>query len=154
MPIWDRDWYRNWFFKGKHAPSCTCVDCVNKRLGKKKSQKNIPKESIPAKSERVMPLQPEQSTPVKRKTVSNKKDKRNITPVLPFLLIFALSIIGLSIRMLCGSIIPFWLLLGFSVFYSIERWLIYYTRKYRNIGKLYRLLLNLWSEPLKLDTMG
>jgi hypothetical protein len=28
MPLSDRD-----YMKGKHPPSCTCVDCVNKRLG-------------------------------------------------------------------------------------------------------------------------
>jgi len=63
------------------------------------------------------------------------------------LLILALSIIGLGISRLAGSFIPFWLMFVFSVIYSIEKWLYYFTRKYKGIGKLYRLLLNLliWS---------
>lgn len=30
MPIGDRD-----YFRGSHPPACTCVDCVNRRLGKR-----------------------------------------------------------------------------------------------------------------------
>jgi ribosomal protein L37AE/L43A len=59
------------------------------------------------------------------------------------LLIFALSIIGLGINIYIGSLIPFWLLLGFSCIYSVEKWFSYITRKYKGIGKSYRLLLNL-----------
>lgn len=59
------------------------------------------------------------------------------------LLIFALSIIGLGISIYIGSFIPFWLLLGFSCIYSVEKWFTYTTRKHKGIGKLYRLLLNL-----------
>jgi transglutaminase-like putative cysteine protease len=58
-------------------------------------------------------------------------------------LIFALSIVGLGISMFIGSFIPFWLMFGFSSIYSVEKWLYYFTRKYKGIGKLYRLLLNL-----------
>jgi hypothetical protein len=59
------------------------------------------------------------------------------------LLIFALSIVGLAINIAIGSFIPFWLLLGFSIFYSIEKWFYYLTRRHKGLGKLYRLLLNL-----------
>ncbi|MFC1967570.1 hypothetical protein ACFLV2_02925, partial [Chloroflexota bacterium] len=59
------------------------------------------------------------------------------------LLIFAISLVGLAISIFSGSIIPFWILLGFSFFYSVEKWLIYYVRRHRHIGRLYRLLLNL-----------
>lgn len=33
MPIEDRDWYR-----GNHPPTCTCIDCVNKRVGGNKAK--------------------------------------------------------------------------------------------------------------------
>jgi hypothetical protein len=61
------------------------------------------------------------------------------------LLVFALSLVGLVINALIGSFIPLWLLLGFSVIFSIEKWLSYYiyARKYKTIGKIYRLILNL-----------
>jgi len=59
------------------------------------------------------------------------------------LLIFALSIVGLMASSFVGSLIPFWLLFGFSVFYSAEKWLSYYTRKYKIVGRIYRLILNL-----------
>lgn len=59
------------------------------------------------------------------------------------LLIFAFSIIGLGISIFIGSFITFWLLLGFSSIYSVEKWFSYSTRKYKWAGKLYRLILNL-----------
>jgi len=59
------------------------------------------------------------------------------------ILIFALSIIGLVISIYVKSFIPFWLLLGFSCIYSVEKWFSYTTYKHRRIGKLYRLFLNL-----------
>ena len=59
------------------------------------------------------------------------------------LLIFALSILGLGLNALTKSPIPLWLLLGFSVIYSIEKWFNYFTRKSKALGKLYRLVLNL-----------
>jgi len=63
--------------------------------------------------------------------------------LIALLLVFALSIVGLGISMFVGSFIPFWLVFGFSIIYSVEKWLHYFTRKYKAIGKLYRLLLNL-----------
>jgi ribosomal protein L37AE/L43A len=63
--------------------------------------------------------------------------------LLALILIFALSIIGLGISIYVRSFIPFWLLLGFSIFYSIEKWFYYFTRRHKGFGKLYRLLLNL-----------
>ena len=63
--------------------------------------------------------------------------------LLALLLIFSLFMVGLGISIFAGNSIPIWLLLGFSVFYSIEKWFRYYTRKYKWIGKIYRLLLNL-----------
>jgi len=59
------------------------------------------------------------------------------------LFVLAHTLVGWGIGILIGSFIPLWLLFGFSVFYSIEKWLFYYTRKYKIVGKIYRLLLNL-----------
>jgi len=63
--------------------------------------------------------------------------------LIPLLLISAFSILGLGMNLLIGSLIPFWLLLGFSTIYSTERWFSHITRKSKAIGKLYRLILNL-----------
>jgi uncharacterized protein YkwD len=59
------------------------------------------------------------------------------------LLIIALTAIGFGISMLVGTYIPFWLLLIFSLIFSIEKWFTYHTRKHKYLGKIYRLLLNL-----------
>jgi len=59
------------------------------------------------------------------------------------LLIGALSAGGLIANRFVGSLIPLWLLLGFSVFYSIENRLSYHTRKDKIVGRIYRLTLNL-----------
>jgi DNA segregation ATPase FtsK/SpoIIIE-like protein len=59
------------------------------------------------------------------------------------LLILALSILGLGLNALTKSSIPLWLLLGFSIIYSIEKWFNYFTRRSKILGKLYRLTLNL-----------
>ena len=71
------------------------------------------------------------------------KNLSNNKILLSILFIVALTLSGWGISALIGTFIPFWLLLGFSVFYSIEKWLSYYTRKYKTIGKIYRLILNL-----------
>lgn len=59
------------------------------------------------------------------------------------LFVFVLSLVGLVVNALISSYIPMWLLLGFSVIYSVENWLSYYTRKYKNVGRIYRLVVNL-----------
>jgi uncharacterized protein YkwD len=59
------------------------------------------------------------------------------------LLIFALSFSGWGISISIGSFIPLWILLGFSIIYSIEKWFGYVTRRYKGIGKSYRFILNL-----------
>ncbi len=62
---------------------------------------------------------------------------------LALILIFALSIVGLGISFLVGNFIPFGLLVGFSIIYSVDRWFIRFIRKYPIISKSYRLLINL-----------
>lgn len=59
------------------------------------------------------------------------------------ILIFVLSMIGLGISVFIGIFLPFWILLLFSLIYSIEKWFSYITRKHKFIGRLYRLFLNL-----------
>ena len=74
------------------------------------------------------------------KKLSNIKNKKWL---LSLLFIFALSLVGWGIHVLIGSFIPFWLLLGFSVIYSIEKWLSYPTIRHKIAGRIYRLILNL-----------
>jgi len=51
--------------------------------------------------------------------------------------------VGLGISKFIGTHIPFWILFGFSLIYSIEKWFYYWLRKYKAVGTLYRILLNL-----------
>jgi len=70
-------------------------------------------------------------------------NKRNKNLLFSLLLLFALSLIGWGTSVLISSIIPFWLLFGISVIYSIEKWLRHYTTKHKPVGKIYRAVLNL-----------
>lgn len=74
------------------------------------------------------------------KKLSNIRNKKWL---LSLLLVLALSLLGWGIKVLIGSSIPLCLLLGVSVVYSIEKWLGYYARRYKIVGKVYRLILNL-----------
>jgi hypothetical protein len=74
------------------------------------------------------------------KKLSNIKNKKWL---LSLLFVCVLSVAGWGIHVLIGSFIPFWLLLGFSVIYSIEKWLSYPTIRYKTAGMIYRLILNL-----------
>jgi hypothetical protein len=90
--------------------------------------------------------EPQEPKATNEKTFKSKKTtENNSLPkwLLALLLIFTLSFIGLVINTLVGSIIPFWILFGFSVIFSIEKWFSYYTKKNRWLGRLYRLALNL-----------
>jgi len=58
-------------------------------------------------------------------------------------LIFFLSLIGLIINIFIGNLVPFYLLLGFSIIYSVQKWFYYETRKSKLLGIPYRLILNL-----------
>ena len=97
----------------------------------------------------VPPTSPEKSkgTPYKKEAVKNKREKTINYKIknwqIALLFIFALCITGLGVSTFIGNIIPLWLLFGFSFIFSIEKWFYYFTRKYKALGKLYRLLLNL-----------
>jgi len=82
------------------------------------------------------------------KTPGNKKNKwfakRKIPKwLIALTLIVSLVVVGLVISIIVGSTIPFWLLLGFSSVFAVEKWYYYPTRKHKVIGSFYRLLLNL-----------
>ncbi len=59
------------------------------------------------------------------------------------LLVLISSIIGLIINAFISSYIPFWILLGFSTAYLVDKWFGYPTKKHKTLGIFYRLLLNL-----------
>ena len=135
MPIQDRDYIR-----GSHPPNCSCVECTNKRLNKIRGGTH----------ENYIYNRPRFGRSPLGKRVDNTGGQKAYShrPHIPnwlksMLLIGALSIGGLITSTVIGSFIPFWLLFGFSVLFSIEKWLSYYTRKHRIIGRMYRLILNL-----------
>lgn len=129
MPLEDRDYMRE-----KHPPNCTCVDCVNKRLGIVTHQKSKDKrKSVNLSSE----------PPVSHTPATKTNNRKPPSWLKALLLVISLSGIGLVVSYYIGVFIPFWILFGFSVIYSIEKWFSNITRKYKALGKLYRLLLNL-----------
>jgi len=79
----------------------------------------------------------------KEQTLKGLSNVKNNKWLRSLLFVSAFSLAGWGISVLVPSFVPFWLLFGFSVIYSIEKWLSYYTRKYRILGKIYRLILNL-----------
>jgi uncharacterized protein YkwD len=94
----------------------------------------------------------ESGTPANERKASKNKEtppgsrgasKKVQNWLIVLLLIFSLSIIGIGISLFVGNFIPFWLMFGFSLVYSVEKWLYYFTRRHKGLGKLYRLLLNL-----------
>lgn len=74
-----------------------------------------------------------------------KRELKKFVPdwAIALILIFALTLIGFAISRFTETEIPLYLLFGFSVIYSIEKWLRYYIRANKNLGKIYRLLINL-----------
>jgi hypothetical protein len=170
-----RDWYR-----GKHPPSCTCVDCTNERLRKLRKEAHPDYVSVcPRCGKKSLFFNGRDgiyeclnlSCKAKGRTlgeVEGNEGRRGIGEhstsagggrgghrphkiaggMMPnwfraLLLVFALSIVGLSLSVFLRVYIPFWILLGFSVVFSIEKWFAYLSRRHKGIGKLYRLLLNL-----------
>ncbi|MFC2021619.1 CAP domain-containing protein [Chloroflexota bacterium] len=124
-----------------HPPTCTCAECTKRRLNKKKQAiwSNLG-NYFPFKkseSERASSFRTE---PTVKHT---KHQKLAFRWLIPTALIFSCTLIGFGISLFIGTAIPLWLLLGFSLIFSIEKWFHYATRKHKYIGKLYRLLLNL-----------
>jgi len=83
----------------------------------------------------------------KKGGVKNKREKRSSYKIpnslMALLFIFSFSLVGLGISSFLGNFILLWLMLGFSLIFSIQKWFYYYTRKHKSIGKSYRLFLNL-----------
>jgi uncharacterized protein YkwD len=126
MPLSDRD-----FIRGRHPPNCHCVDCVNKRLG-------IGTEILDTKNQSdTSTYQVQPNIPTRH----HKKPSLNV--IYSVLFVIALSVFGFGVSLLTGSKIPLWLLVGFSVIFSLEKWFHYPLGKQKILGKLYRLLLNL-----------
>ena len=124
-----------------HPPACTCAECTKRRLGKKK-------QAIWSNSGNYFSFkkpEPERSSsfPSEPTIKTTKTLKQTLGWLIPAALIFSCTLIGFGISLFIGTAIPLWLLLGFSLIISIEKWLHYTTRKYKYIGKLYRLFLNL-----------
>lgn len=125
-----------------HPPACNCVECTRdglRGLGKERkfdsrftSKGKVDKVFAPAKL-------------VESRKQAASKTNRNDTPrcVPALLLIFGLSIIGLGISAYTNSTAPLYVLLWFSLVYSVEKWASSTTRKHKGIGKLYRLFLNI-----------
>jgi len=79
------------------------------------------------------------------KTTVTKKPPINAFPkwITAVLFVFAFSILGWGISLAVGNAIPLLMLIGFSIIFSIEKGFSHFTRRYKSIGKLYRLILNL-----------
>ena len=85
-----------------------------------------------------------QSSGMQRDISGNTNISNNIPNwVWALLLICLLSAIGIAINLFMGSVIPFWIALGASLIYSIQKWYYAYTIKYKPLGTSYRLFLNL-----------
>ena len=135
MPIQDRDYIR-----GSHPPNCSCAECASKRLKMMRGETHHDHTSNRPRFGRS-PLGKRADNVGGQRPYSHRSHIPNW--LKPILLIGALSICGLIVSRFVGSLIPFWLLFGFSVFFSVEKWLSYYIRRYKIVGRTYRLILNL-----------
>jgi hypothetical protein len=135
MPIQDRDYIR-----GKHPPNCSCVECTKKRLGKMPEETH---ESYVYKEPRFGGDSPQRVGD--RGGPERASGHRPHVPnwLKALFVIVGLSVVGLVASTFVGSYIPLWLLLGVSIFYCVEKWASYYTRKHKTVGRTYRLILNL-----------
>lgn len=80
--------------------------------------------------------------------LKNVYGNKNRNWLLSLLLVFTLALLGWGVSVLIDSFIPLWLLLGFAVVYSLGKFLSYYTRRYKSVGRAYRLILNLFAISL------
>jgi len=136
-----------------HPPACTCKECVNRRLSKKGIPTHTGKPesdgTIHTSNSSELKLQKSPKPkisgppPMHRKPTHTGLSSTGIPNwLLALLLFFGLSAVGLGINAYTGSPIPLWLLLGFSLIFSTEKWFRNITF-HRPIGKVYRFLLNL-----------
>ena len=120
-----------------HPPACTCAECTKRRLGEKRSIWSTLGSRLSFDRTKKPP-----SPPLEQPTITKDKN-RALGWILPAVLVFSFAFIGLGISIFVHTFIPLYLLLGFSLIFSVERWFYYLTRKYRYVGRLYRLSLNL-----------
>jgi len=133
MQDWD-------YVTGDHPPDCSCEECTGEGLSgmeEETADGYTPDEPGPGGSsfERT----------ADSGTGRRASGRRPYIPDWPKAasVIAGLSIAGIVASMFVGNFIPFALLFGFSVFYCVERWSGYYTWKRKNVGRVYRLVLNL-----------
>jgi len=122
-----------------HPPMCTCAECTKRRLARKQSVWSRVGNHLSFKITEKSPISPPQQT------VITKNMRLLFSWLFSLLLIFSCTIIGLGVTLFIGTAIPLYLLLGFSITLSIEKWFYFPTAtiKYKYIGRLYRLFLNL-----------
>ncbi len=125
---------------GDHPPDCSCEECAC--AGLSGMEEETPDaytryEAGPgvSSSEETTDSEGGQTPPRRRAPMPNWPKAAAV--------IAALSIAGIAASMFVGNFIPFCLLLGFSVFYCVERWSGHYTWEHKNVGRVYRLVLNL-----------
>ena len=129
-----------YYVEGDHPPDCSCEECAD--VGLSGMEEETPDaytlyEPGPGGSppEEVVDSEADGRAAGRRTHVPNWPKAASM--------IAALSIAGIAASMFVGNFIPFALLLGFSVFYCVERWSGYYTWEHKNVGRIYRLGLNL-----------
>jgi hypothetical protein len=123
-----------------HPGACCCEECTDEGPSK------MPEETPEAHS----PDEPGPGEISAGEVIDSGGDRTGsgCRPPIPnwtrvLLMIAAVSIAGVVASVFVESYVPFCLLLGFSVFYCVERWSGYYTWKHKSVGKVYRLVLNL-----------
>ena len=171
---------RNWY-RGKHPPSCTCVECTTVRhpnsdppmikcvfcpkCGQRSfwyNERYRQHECLnydcryirpdvhaqPIISEKPTNPLPQHPPPVNKPPPKRNRVNSSFPNELKALLLIVIaSAIGMFLSTYTYNLIALWILFGFSIVFSIEKWAGYFTRKHRNIGKLYRLglILSFWS---------
>ncbi len=131
MPL-DSRWYI-------HPKDCQCPECEWHRHLKGKDDilppKEFPLKPIPDKQREDEQHNPPPKLPPKLPRVKGE----NSNKWLVFLVVIAcLIFVGFIINQFTGSLIPFWLLLGFLILLLIQQ-----IRKGKPISSVYKLILNL-----------
>jgi len=141
----------------KHTDTHKLSSLYNFNVAKKDKPSEVPKLNVEPtadnKSGNLTPIEMQKKADNKTTNTTGKGQKTDINQIVggrlipkwleTLLLIFACSIIGMVLNIAVHNSIPFYLLLGFSVIFSGEKWFSYDTRKHKLLGKLYRLILNL-----------
>ena len=139
-------------FYNRNSKKYECLNLRCKATGRTPTEVRHSRYMTPRETTRAASLAAERQTTPKTFIADNipssKKNKWLAKRKIPnwfmtLLLIFSLAIVGLGVSILVGNTIPFWLLLGFSSIFAIEKWHSYQTQKHKAAGKFYRLLLNL-----------